>query len=64
MGIALIDEFTMFDNKVDRSKILIKPFSPIIKISIGVVYRRYTPLSKPAQKFIDILEESFTRHYY
>lgn len=62
MGIALIDRLTLINNKVDRSKVLLKPFDPIIKISTGVIYRRYSPLSEPAKKFIEILEESLNMY--
>ncbi len=62
LGVTLIDRLTLINNKVDRSKVLLKPFKPMIKISTGVVYSRYKPLSEPANKFIDILEKSLNLH--
>lgn len=64
LGVTLIDEFTLLDNKVDRSQVAIRPFQPTIEVVVGVLYRRYSPLSKPAERFIEILRDSFTRKYY
>lgn len=54
LGIALVDEFSLFSYKLDN--LVAIPFSPKIRINFGVLYSRYNSLSKPAEEFILILK--------
>jgi len=58
LGIALLDEFSIIGHKsILNSDVVIRPFRPTISVSFGILYSQYTPLSKPAHAFRDILKE-------